>query len=781
LKKDFYEKRLNKSQEEVIKELNNDALNVHVCRNDWKHYKGFRNSFFVGMNRKYEFQETMVVHSLVRALQLSDNKAVIYPNSLEMTNLMDDIDEKKMEIEKSSSPSTVLLDEKEEMEKRLKDMSTDVIGFIRFIKNREDKVSTLFMMDNMKELMNMLDKASLEIASMSRMKRNSHPKMRQINFHMEDIGISSNAEDILNFMFDPSKDLRNSTINSFNRLMTVFNFDKELCVKNPFKFIRSTFKDMEYGYKSFMEFLRYNAKMAKNISINMMSDFPCTGNLYGNLINYIRSRMSPLYLYYRSENTVEEKVDLNFLTLMSVNGTYSEAIKEKPKIMSNDNRVSMSRKLCSYGVNVWTQMDMVENKRLFYVEKYDSKANIKYKFWTDMRMIARAKEILRGKNTKIEMAITTWDEMNIDDNPNSVVLMRYVEENKDRNIYYLTKDKYSETTGLSYSIMEKNNFLYMAEKKEMTSKWILKLKVVNSKDMYKKSLFPKSKFLGNIVKNGIEAVFNLMEDRYSVSQDSLKNIRMELMGYYENNLMDAIHEPPSVEILDKILLDKGWISQDLFREKEDESEEAMRRYDISEINKQMAQANIMDLIPKLTRIMEANENQSSTESSNDVLGFQDYLGVSLSSIKKSLIQSRSFEESEENPDNEILSYERISVMKYVEKVVHSTVNSFIRFQTQVAKTRYEDMLNSQFPEAFHNMLLWEIRYNYPNLSDTMSLMVYNILLKKITTNTLISPMDSLKPRNPSAELAQSILRTPMIIKVNETHREEVQKMVEQFM
>jgi len=207
----------------------------------------------------------------------------------------------------------------------------------------------------------------------------------------------------------------------------------------------------------------------------------------------------------------------------------------------------------------------------------------------------------------------------------------------------------------------------------------------------------------------------------------------------------------------------------------------MRRYDISEINKQMAQANIMDLIPKLTRIMEANENQSSTESNNDVLGFEDYLGVSLSSIKKSLIQSRSFEESEENPDNEILSYERISVMKYVEKVVHSTVNSFIRFQTQVAKTRYEDMLNSQFPEAFHNMLLWEIRYNYPNLSDTMSLMVYNILLKKITTNTLISPMDSLKPRNPSAELAQSILRTPMIIKVNETHREEVQKMVEQFM
>nr|QJW70347.1 RNA-dependent RNA polymerase [Erysiphe necator associated negative-stranded RNA virus 14] len=781
LKKDFYENRLNKTQEEVICEMNNEALDVHITRNDWKHYKSFRNTFFVGMNRKYEFQETMVVHSLVRALQLSNSKAVIFPNSLEMTELMDTIDEKKIEMSKMMNETEKAKKELEELNNNLSDMSTDVIGFIRFISDRSKKVSTIFMLNNLKDLITMLDKANSEIDNMSRSKRNSHPKMRQVNFHMEDIGLSSKAEDLLNFMFDPSKDLRNSTINSFNRLMEVFNFNRDSCIKNPFKFIRETFKDMEYGYKAFMEFLRYNSKMAKNISINMMSDFPCTGNLYGNLINYLRSRSSPVYLYYRSDSMVEEKVDLNFLTLMSINGSYSEEIQEIPEVMPGDNRISMSRKLCSYGVNVWTNMNMIKNKRLFYSEKYDNKQNIKYKYWTDLKMIARAKEILRGKDTKVEMAITTYDEMNIDDNPNMVVLMRYVEENKNRNLYYLTKEKMSDTTGLMFSLMDKKGFMFMAEKKEMVSKWTLKLKVVNSMEMLKKSKFPKSKFLGNIVKNGIEGSFSLMDDRYSVSQDSLKNIKVELFGHYENNLLDAIHDPPSIEVLDKILLDKSWISMDLFKEKEDESEESSRKYDISEINKQMAQANIMDLIPKLTRIMEANENHSSNESEETKMNFDSFLGAGLGAIKKSLLQSRSYEESDDNPDNEILAYERISVMKYVEKVVHSACNSFIRFQSQIAKTRYEDMLNNQFPEAFHNMLLWEIKYNYQNISDTMLLMIYNILLKKITTNSMISPMESLKIKNPPKNTVETILKTPMVIKINEAYRSDVQDMVRAFM
>jgi len=75
LKREFYEEDIRLDPEQIMKDMDVTALSVNMKRNDMKHYIQFTKEFFVGMKRKYEFQETMVVHSLIRALSCPRGRA----------------------------------------------------------------------------------------------------------------------------------------------------------------------------------------------------------------------------------------------------------------------------------------------------------------------------------------------------------------------------------------------------------------------------------------------------------------------------------------------------------------------------------------------------------------------------------------------------------------------------------------------------------------------------------------------------------------------------------
>lgn len=316
IKNTFFKEKLRKDPEEVMNLLDINSLNVHSPQTDMSNFLDFCRGFFIGMNRKYEFQETMVVHSLVRALQLSGAKGIIYPKTYKL---------QEAEAELTSLKKHNLKTEWEEeriltLETEIQNENVDVVMYTKFILDRDEKNSSINMLSGLEKVVENHKKNMYLLDKMNKIRKHTHPSMRMMRFYTDDVGITSSEKDMLDYMFSAEKDITNSTIHSFNHLMRMspLMMDKKEIFKNPFKFIKDMMCSDVLPMKSFKDFLTYHNKSIKNIKVVMISDTYCAGNARQNMLNLYRTKLYPAYVLEDLDRITVNEDDLIYLTNVSL-------------------------------------------------------------------------------------------------------------------------------------------------------------------------------------------------------------------------------------------------------------------------------------------------------------------------------------------------------------------------------------------------------------------------------------------------------------------------------
>nr|QXN75455.1 MAG: RNA-dependent RNA polymerase [Grapevine-associated mycobunya-like virus 4] len=747
MKNDFYKNTLKMEQEDIIKSLNLSSMNVNFSSQDFLHHKRFKESYFIGMNRKYEFQETMVVHSLVRALQMTRKKAIVYP-----------LDKEQSERQDIMNNPNLPTKEREIAYEDFKLTTVGVLEFVFFCMSRKDKESSLTMMEDLKKMNSISNSVHKELKEMVKSVRMNHPTMRELRFNMEDYKSSFNKNDMMNYLFDRGSDFRNSSMKAFEKMCKIFDVEQHKVWINPFKFMRSIMSDKDYCYKTFSEFMDFMSKMSHNISMRMLSDFPDSGNMKVNLMNLYRSRTSSLFLLDYPRNVTPLKEDVQFLTKMSFRDWIPHPKKEKIKISMEDRRVTRARKLCSMGLNKDVKMKNFECDRLFY--KKETSDGTTMHVWTDLSFLAIAEEFKEKGELKIKISIKSISKNSIEDNNNFISVKRYLMDNSGKTIIFLDKHVESKDGMILYSVMPDNMYMRM-DTQYYTMKYNLKMTV-----------YVKSFYKGK--NNNI--TFYIMEDNYSFSSSSINSIFLELPGVYKETLKEAIINPPEIEILDQILIRNGWIQRLLLEKEVDPTDEMLRLSDISSINKQFSAEGVLDMLPKLMSLnlddmpsLEPLDDTSALENV-DVMNMYSMLGESL---RKSLMS-----DDLEVKESGLEVQDTMSIMMMVEKVVKTSVHTFLNMDNK----RVKDMikLSEDKMDKFHNMMIWCLKDTFPMLSDTMILMIYNIKLKEMSFHTYINQIKNLKLTDPSYNTKENLRSRPIFFKIEEKTREEIINILDDF-
>jgi hypothetical protein len=281
------------------------------------------------MNRKYEFQETMVVHSLVRALQMSKGKGVIYPKSMKYVenNL------RLRELKRFDLKTEDEVEEEVMLAMEIENEDVDVIHYVLFIMDRDENNTSINMLSGLRRVVeNYHDNMDILI-TMNKKRKHTHPSMRLVRFYTDDVGITANEKDILDYIFSSEKDVNNSTIQSFNHLvrMSGIEMDSKEIFENPFLFIKNMMNSDVLPMKSFKDFLTYHNKSIRNVKINMISDTYCAGNAKQNILNLYRTKMFPAYVLEDMNRLTHNEEDL----LMMTNITMQNLGPLRKKVLSN--------------------------------------------------------------------------------------------------------------------------------------------------------------------------------------------------------------------------------------------------------------------------------------------------------------------------------------------------------------------------------------------------------------------------------------------------------------
>jgi len=771
LKKEFFEENIKMEPEEVLKDMDVTALSVNLKRNDMRHYIQFTKEFFVGMKRKYEFQETMVVHSLIRALQLSRGKGVVFPKDSKYIELDDNIKELKNNIKfKLKKEERVDDDTKKlfKLEEELLSYTHDAKTYVEYIMSRKSENSSLYLYNGLKKVVDIHYQVLEELKMMKKSTKFMHSTMKAMRFYLTDIGMSAKSSEILNYLFDVGSDFRNSTVQSVNNILNLSGktFDYDI-YKNPFQFVKDFMKNSEYPNKSFKDYLSLNYKSMNFLKIVMLSDTPCMGNMKDNMLNLYRTKSNPSFVfevinrdYFRQESALE------FLTKLSLNQPLAiiPEVEEKEACMidQSDNIMIRAMKLHSLSQGKWVSTSNLDYNRVEYRQYKDNKNNSLVKHWTDMKTMAKAVEF---KN-KVELHL--WTDSILDkDNKSPMlisILRRYLDELEEKNmkVYYMTKRKYSELYNLHYDTLD---LKFMTEVKYNITNWTLKLNITNREEL------EFNRFKLNCQE------YNILTDRYTVDDKTLMEI--EVLDQYNETVrvQDLMNDIPDILSLDKIFLKNNWIQEIKLPEGAVSEREDKDKFKVSALNESFGMSNIHNTLSSMFDLSALRRETEDIEEEDTIVMEK----VPETSIMNTVMSAfLKVEDSGDELTVEYSPYERNSIMKEIDYLTTASVRTSITVYKDKMKEfiQYVKRSNRDM-SVFHNMLLWQIRdaFDY-NISDTMLVVVYNIILKGSVSTLEMMPATSLKKYGP--EMKTRFKESVRFLKLVEHFNEDYEQVMDQF-
>nr|QDW81309.1 RNA-dependent RNA polymerase [Rhizoctonia solani bunya/phlebo-like virus 1] len=761
IKENFFKNMLKMDNEEVMRLMDSHALNVNRPIQDYQSYKQFTREYFVGMNRKYEFQETMVVHSLVRALQLSKTKGVMFPKNKEFIELEDELSKLQKDMLQDPIHRQEFMLKLMVLKDNIDDSLYDLKRFTLEMMSYSEKVSSIKMFDGLEQVVEFHEINMKKIENMRRTNKFGHPNFRTIRFYVSDVGISTKVKDILNYMFDPSQDISNSVMASFENLarMVGDKFSVDDALNKPFMFIKELMKHSDYPFKSFKDFLNYHTKNLKHVKIDMMMDVPCAGNMERNLLNVYRTKLYPSFIL---ENVVDEPRDMSdtiFLTKMSMSEfkalDYSKIMPEDFTVSLMDSSVTRARKISQISYDKNTPFSHIEYKRVEYKSfKVDG---MQYKQWTDLNFFVTAMEIKEEKTVIIHSyKDEKGDEREFYTKESSALIytiLRYMREMQDKNfrIQVQTKD---------YKLSKYENFMY--------NKMNMSFTIYTDFSMSEFKIWMQVE-VDNRVANSISTIskFHMLTDNYTMSREAFNDTTFEYMGE-EVPIRSMFDDPPSIEMLDEMLINKGWMREEvLIKPKERRNKKKEMKKDIDDLLKSMRTLNVSSLMKSAYKLSDIKESLDSngSDSDSDVGSVLSYLTGDLDMTpkgkkfdKKKIFSTHKVTDEgldfssgmmasqhlfsdimdaltkHDNEDEDLADsrvHERVSMIKSLDHLIQSVIPKDIEIDFHRLKRQHKQYEKEGDISKFHNYLILSIRAAMENrLSDGMVLYVYCFIFKR---------------------------------------------------
>ncbi|QJT73694.1 RNA-dependent RNA polymerase [Botrytis cinerea negative-stranded RNA virus 6] len=749
LKNEFFEEKINITYEEIINSMDRSALNVNALSTDFKRHKQFVKEFFVGMNRKFEFQETMVVHSLVRALQMSRSKGVIFPRTQEAVDNQDKLREMDKAIRKKILKGEEVekdMDKFKEMEEVVSKDRHDILSFTRFILSINTNTATAKVMyKGLSKVAMHHSTIRMELEKMNVSYRYYHPTMKTIRFYTNDIGVSVRSEELLNHMFDPSQDSSTSMVVMIHDLTQMTKgYEPKDVYQKPFEFIEELMKNSNKPFKDFKDFLDLNYKSMKFVKINMISDFFDGGNMEENLLNMYRTRVNPSYILEKNEDDITVKT-----SILSYLSNISLGIKNIPQVINDDmckitmqdNKMSRVMKLDAISRDTWTESTTMEYQRLEY-KKFRIRG-ILQETWSNLNLLIRATHL----NNLIRVYV--YSTGNLEESlDNKYILSMFSKEiirwrNEGKEVRFMTIGCMSEFYGISYN---KTRIKFKTQVRMYNTHWKIFLLVSANVD----AAFNKE--------NSYFAEFCLLTDSYTVDDKTLKSAKLMDIDDEEIDISTFMMDVPDLERLDQVLMKNGWIEEITLVEGEDIPDEEM--YNVTSINEAFGQLNMMNTVANLIgkQIMEDPKNEDTEEDIMEMVNSPNR--TSLFDKKefqiKELVDALLFRDShrgmqEVDPEMDFSSQKRTSIIKTIDYLITTSFQETLDIDRKKmqANLKYIKSRSSTI-KPFHSMLFWQIRNALDfNISYVMALMIYNVILKNYITVIDIQPISKFKIFPPS--------------------------------
>lgn len=779
MKDEYYESRIKMKPDEVMRLVNKNALNINQRYTDMNRHYNYQLSYFIGMNRRYAFQETMVVHSLVRALQFSRCKCVLYPKAIdhELTEKEMKKMQKRMRTEiMTKDERMAVFDEFQELENRVEEDNMDIEKFVDFILARSSERSSRFMLDGLKVVVKSHYENMEKMMEMSVSHKYTHPTMRNIRFYSNDVSLNTKKDDILNYMFSPSKDVRNSVIMLFGQI--VDNADlmsiKEV-LKNPFKFVKSFMKNSDYPYKSFVDYLDFNNKALMFLKVNMMADFEDSGNMKTNILNLYRTKMTPEGVYEKDGEYEVSDLELKFLSNISMDGNAfsRERVPDDDMVAVGDNPLTRLMKLDSFlhfnkndSLEKDTLMtDMIKYRRVEYSRKTDSDGVVT-KRWTNLDVIIEAieskEEVKNPKKYTLSVLkkpkkvirklfvsiVANKHLINLDYTTNIFsVFDRYLIEMEGKNyiIDWKTKEYHSKSKDYWYDIKD---IYYKIEYRMDALRWTSNLKLFYQVERVFETEVENEP---EILIEDNEVTFFLYSDRYTMDSNLMRNYVMDInedgLGKSFN---DMLLDPPSILTLDRFFMSKGWLESNflIVKEKRKEKKNILSSYSMGYGSASFAEA-MSTLMDMKSMNMLGPEVESVTDDSPVTMQFMNnptinHDMVSMFDALKSYDEEKARQELE-NVD----VYSRSSVMSMMDKVCNLAFNNEFTIDKERLRNTYDNYKEKdEKVTQFLNVLLHNIfdLFDY-NLSDSMGVMLLLFVLRSNTRNASIRLNENLVRMN----------------------------------
>nr|QJW70346.1 RNA-dependent RNA polymerase [Erysiphe necator associated negative-stranded RNA virus 13] len=779
LRNDFYDNELQMTTDNLMEESNHFKLNHNTVKTDMKSFNVFSEEFFMGMKRKYEFQETMVVHSLIRALQLSKSMGKRFPltESEEITN--DEFHEKLKEVMRKKKKGEDYQKDEEEcyaLKLKVETFSKDLLYFAREIMYMNSESSSITMYSGLKEIVKIKETVEKEISDMSKSSKYTHTMMRTMRFYMNDIGSMASKEEIVDFMFNKGVDFRAATVNSTKKMLDMANLTvNDDMYNNPFKVIKKIFSTAKYPNKVFSEFLTLNNKSMKFMKVVMLSDLPCEGNVKMNLTNWYRTKSNPDYfLIPKDKDFLREESSLEFLTNISMN--LPTANMDSPenyyKLSISDNILMKTMKLHSISKTNWMPSTQVTSDRIEYRIFHKKDRNSTYRMWTNFDVLVKAEET--PKNCYI--SINSSYDLNLDSSSDNMIMVikRFMREMREKGklVVFLHKEASLIDKSLEYIIRP----------------MFWKTKIVRTMTYWRiKMIMDATTIVKN--KNNIEdmnsAEFNLFKDSYTVDSRSLMN--MDIIDQYEDKIkvQDLYMDIPDLVSLDKIFLANSWLREIEIQkgsELDDKTKFSVRQLNESfgitsmdsTLSKMLSGSNTWNMMLN-QKTKEAEDNNTPIEPHISNMDFKIPEKGILDSLMRAL---KVVEDSDEEMTIEFEPYERNSIIKNIDFLVKSSMTTNLTIYKDKMKEYYRYLKrNKKDLEKFHDMLLWQIRKALDfEISNTMTIVIYNHIIRNSSSFLELKPSDSFKILPDNFTMPESLIFIKPILQYDEDMEEVLRRM-----
>lgn len=770
LRNDFYNKELMMTTDQLMEESNHFKLNKNVPRTDMRSFNLFCEEFFMGMKRKYEFQETMVVHSLIRALQMSKSKGKRYPLTESEEIMNDDYVMKSKELFKKKKRNEDYEDlelEVFKLKNNVEKFSMDMIEFLSQMLEMNPDHSSLRMYHGLKDIIEIKEMNDKELLNMSKSTKYTHTMMRTMRFYMNDIGAMASGEEVVDFIFNKDTDFRAATVNTAKNLleMTGVPYTNEI-YNNPFKVIKSMFKDLKYPNKIFSEFLNLNQKSMKFMKIIMLSDLPCEGNAKMNLLNWYRTKSNPNYYLVPKDNEfLREESSLEFLTNISMNlGMPDQKINESYYRLSNsDNILMKTMKLHSISKGQWIPAHKIKSDRIEYRIYHKKDRNTTYRMWTNFDMLVKAEET---KNN-CYISINSNYDLNLDSSSDNIIMVikRFIREMQEsgKAVVFLNKDNYLLDRSMSYKIRK---IVWKTKIVNTMTYWRIKLLLDsndNRKDRYKLEDMNYSEF-------------NLYKDYYTVDSRSLMN--MNVVDQYDDviKVQDLYMDIPDLISLDKIFLNNNWLKEIEISPNTELDDKA--RFSVRQLNESFGITSMETTLSKMLsgsttwNAMLAGKAEEAEMMKTPItphISNMDFKIPTESNFDSLIKALRVVEDSDEMMTIEFEPYERNSIVKNVDYLVKSSMTTNLTIYKDKMKEHYRYLRKKKNDlSKFHDILIWQIRKALEfEISNTMTIVIYNHIIRNSSSFLELKPSESFKILPESFTMPESIMFIKPILQYNE--------------